>query len=52
LSVRGFAQQFRGAELDMHLSIAQDMTPLREFFATLRRDGTTRTASLLERGTL
>ncbi len=52
LRVRGFAQQFRGAELDMHLSIAQDMTPLREFLATLRRDGPTRTASLLERGTL
>ena len=52
LRVRGFAQQFRGAELDMHLSISQDMTPLREFLATLKSDGPTRTASLLERGTL
>jgi len=50
LRVRGFAQTFRAAELDMHFSLSQDLTPLQEFFATLRQEGLTKVATQLERG--
>ncbi len=52
LRVRGFAQQFRGAELDMHFSLSKDLTPLREFFRVLRDEGQTKVAGLLERGSM
>ena len=50
LRIRGFAQQFRAAELDMHFSLSSDLTPLKAFFATLREQGLTKVATQLERG--
>jgi len=52
LRIRGFAQQFRSAELDMHFSLKDDLTPLEEFFGTLRQEGQTKVAGQLERGTM
>lgn len=52
LRIRGFAQQFRSAELDMHFSLKDDLTPLDAFFATLRDEGQTKVAGLLERGSM
>jgi hypothetical protein len=52
LRIRGFAQQFRSAELDMHFSLKDDLTPLEAFFGTLRKEGQTKVASLLERGSM
>jgi hypothetical protein len=49
---RGFAQQFRGAELDMHFSLKTDLVTFKEFLHTLKQEGQTKMASLLERGTL
>lgn len=51
LRVRNFAQQFRGAELDMHFSLKRDLVTLRDFLQTLKEEGQTKMASLLERGT-
>ncbi len=50
MRIRGFAQQFRSAELDMHFSLSQDLVELREFLATLRGEGLTKVATLMERG--
>lgn len=50
LRVRGFAQQFRAAELDMHFSLSRDLVPLRKFLATLRAEGLTKVTTLMERG--
>ncbi len=52
LRIRGFAQQFRSAELDMHFSLKEDLTPLDVFFTTLRDEGQTKVAGLLERGSM
>lgn len=52
LRIRGFAQNFRSAELDMHLSLSTDLTPLVDFFAALRTGGLTKVATLLERGSI
>jgi hypothetical protein len=52
LKVRGFAQQFRGAELDMHFSLKKDLVTFKHFLQTLKQEGQTKMASLLERGTL
>jgi hypothetical protein len=52
LRVRAFAQNYRGAELDMHFSISKDLHPLQELFDTLRDHGMTGLVSRLERGTL
>lgn len=52
LKIRGFAQQFRGAELDMHFSLEQDLVPLKGFLQLLRDQGQTVVASMLERGTV
>ena len=50
LRIRGFAQQFRGAELDMHFSLSKDLVPLREFLRILREEGMTKVTTLMERG--
>ncbi len=50
LRIRGFAQQFRGAELDMHYSLSTDLTPLDEYLHTLRESGYPMVTTLLERG--
>jgi hypothetical protein len=52
LRVRGFAQQFRSAELDMHFSLADDMMALTEFLALLKAEGQARATSMLERGSI
>lgn len=52
LKIRGFAQQFRGAELDMHFSLQHDLVPLTSFLKTLRDDGQGVITSMLERGTI
>jgi hypothetical protein len=52
LRIRGFAQQFRAAELDMHFSLSSDLTSLSGFFETLKKEGQTKIASLLERGSV
>ncbi len=50
LRVRNFTGAFRFAELDMHYSLTKDLVPLGTFLATLRNDGLTKVASMLERG--
>ena len=52
LRVRGFAQTFRGAELDMHFSLSQDLTPLAKYFQLVRDEGHVKVATLLERGVI
>jgi hypothetical protein len=52
LRVRAFAQNYRGAELDMHFSIREDLHPLQELLDTLRDHGMPGLVSRLERGTL
>jgi hypothetical protein len=49
MRVRGFAQQFRNAEL-LHFSLSQDLTKLPEFLKLLRDHGVQRATSMLERG--
>jgi hypothetical protein len=36
MKIRGFAQQFRGAELDMHFSLKEDLVTFKEFLRTLK----------------
>jgi len=48
--VRGFAMNYRGAELDMHFSISKDLTPLDNFLKHLSERGLQGLATLLERG--
>lgn len=50
LRIPRFAQTFGKAELDMHFSVSQDLTPFRLFLRTLRDDGPARVTTLLERG--
>ena len=50
LCIRGFAQQFRGAEVDMHFSLSKDLTPLDKYLHTLRESGYPMVTTLLERG--
>jgi hypothetical protein len=52
MKIRGFAQQFRGAELDMRFSLKKDLVTFKDFLRTLKDEGQTKMASLLERGTL
>lgn len=51
LRVRGFAMNYRGAELDMHFSIAGDLHPLEDMLRILRDDGLHALSVYLERGT-
>lgn len=52
LRVPRFAANYRNAELDMHFSLSQDLTPLIEFFRVLRDSGMPGLVTRLERGTL
>jgi len=52
LSVRNFTRMFQGAEVDMHFSLARDLTPLPKFFEQLASEGRERVATLLSRGDL
>ncbi len=51
LRVRGFAMNYRGAELDMHFSITSDLHPLEDMLRILRDDGLHALSVYLERGT-
>jgi hypothetical protein len=48
--VRAFARNYRNAELDMHFSLAEDLTPLKVFLASARERGLHGLAVDLERG--
>ncbi|MBK8067610.1 MAG: hypothetical protein IPK27_08240 [Rhodanobacteraceae bacterium] len=50
--VRGFTRNYRNAELDMHLSLDQDMTPLTRFLTIIREKGLHGATVELERGTV
>lgn len=50
LKVRSFTRVFSGAEVDMHFSLSQDLTPLRTFLEVLRDQGSTAITTRLERG--
>lgn len=52
LRVRGFTQQWRNAEVDMHFSLSHDLIPLESFFAELDRSGPHVITGMLERGTI
>lgn len=52
LSVRNFTRMFRGAEVDMHFSLRNDLTPLPKFFDLLKREGREHVATSLSRGDL
>lgn len=48
--VRAFARNYRNAELDMHFSLREDLTPLRDFLINLKDRGIHGLAVDLERG--
>lgn len=50
LRIRNFARMFRGAEVDMHFSLKEDLTTLHEFLTTLRDGGMPKLVTHLERG--
>lgn len=50
LRIRGFAQQFRGAELDMHFSLRNDLTTLEAYLHKLQESGYPMVTTMLERG--
>ncbi|MGH2396419.1 MAG: hypothetical protein ACRDFW_05410 [bacterium] len=50
LRTRNFSRQFRGAELDMHFSLSNDLTPLTTYLEMLKEAGYPRVTTLLERG--
>jgi hypothetical protein len=50
--VRAFARNYRNAELDMHFSLTQDLTPLKTFLASAKERGLHGLAVDLERGVL
>jgi hypothetical protein len=52
LRVRAFARNYGGAELDMHFSLSEDLSPLSEFLSELRERGMPGLVTRLERGTL
>jgi hypothetical protein len=52
LRMRGFAMNYRGAEVDMHFSISRDLQPLEEMLGVLRDHGLPGLSVRLERGTL
>jgi hypothetical protein len=52
LRVRNFTKAYSRAEVDMHLSLSQDMTPLPRFLDILQNDGPHKTLGMLERGSI
>ena len=50
--VRGFASNYRRAEVDMHFSIRDDLTPLAEMLELLRDHGLQGLSTRIERGDL
>lgn len=52
LRVPRFTMNYRAAEVDMHFSLTQDLTPLTDFLSILRDHGMPGLVGRLERGTL
>ena len=52
LRVRNFTRTFPSAEVDMHFSLREDLTPLEQFLDALQRGGPPMASTLLERGRL
>jgi hypothetical protein len=52
LRQRGFNRAFRNAEIDMHLSFAHDMLPIKEFLDKNKRVSASQFYSMIERGTI
>lgn len=50
VKVRGFAQNYPNAELDMHFSLSGDMTSLHEFVRIYKDEGLHKLTSMLARG--
>ena len=50
LRQRAFTAAFRNAEIDMHLSLTQEMVPVREFLRTVASESPQRLTVLLDRG--
>lgn len=50
LTLKGFTQRFRKAEVDMHFSLSQDLTPVRTFLELLKRHSPQRFAVTLYSG--
>ena len=50
LRQRAFTAAFRNAEIDMHLSVTQEMAPVREFLRTVGSESPQRLTVLLDRG--
>ncbi len=50
LRQRAFNVAFRNAEIDMHLSLAQEMVPVRQFLSTVASESPQRLTVLLDRG--
>ncbi|MGH6805076.1 MAG: hypothetical protein ACREC3_17185 [Methyloceanibacter sp.] len=52
LRQRAFTRTFRNAELNMHFSLRQEMTPVRDFLAAVALESPQRLTVLLDRGEL
>jgi len=50
LTLKGFTRRFRNAEVDMHLSLSTELTPVRNFFELLKQESPQRVAVALDRG--
>lgn len=50
VKVPRFAQNYRNAEVDMHFSLAQDMTPLEDFLRKYKESGQTWLSLVIDRG--
>ena len=50
LRLRGFNRTFRGAEINMHLSLSSEMIPFQEFLNVLATEGALRLTVRLDRG--
>jgi hypothetical protein len=50
--IRAFNRSYGGAELNMHLSLSQDMTPLADFLRIMKDKGLHGVTAGLERGTI
>jgi len=50
LTLKGFTRRFRNAEVDMHLSLSTELTPIRTFFTKLVEESPQRFAIQLYAG--
>lgn len=50
LRIRNFSRVFGGAEIDMHFSLSEDLTPIDIFFKTIKEYGLHKITTILERG--